>query len=179
VVTEEELRTMIEIGREEGSLSEEERRMLHRIFEFGETRVSAVMVPKEQMVAVSSDATSDDLLNIFVEQGHARLPVYKGSINTVTGIIYARDLLYILRDKGLFLLQDLVHEAVRIPSTMRVNELLKKFQLEKIQIAIVVDKDQKTLGLVTLEDLLEEIVGEIEEEHNNNNHHIGRASQRH
>lgn len=179
VVTEEELRTMIEIGREEGILSEEERRMLHRIFEFGETRVSAVMVPKEQMVAVSSDATSDDLLNIFVEQGHARLPVYKGSINTVTGIIYARDLLYILRDKGLFLLQDLVHEAVRIPSTMRVNELLKKFQLEKIQIAIVVDKDQKTLGLVTLEDLLEEIVGEIEEEHNNNNHHIGRASQRH
>jgi len=165
LVTEEELRTMIEIGKEEGVLSDEERKMLHRIFEFGDTRLSEVMVTKDKVIAVNINITPEELLNIFVEEGHARLPVYNGSIDNIVGVIYARDLLYILRDKGLFLLQDLLHQAYYVQASMRVNELLKKFQVEKIQIAIVVDAHKKTLGLVTLEDLIEEIVGEIEEKH--------------
>jgi len=165
LITEEELRTMIEMGKEEGVLSEEERKMLHRIFEFGDTRLKDVMVAKDKMVAVNINTSSDDLLNLFVEEGHARLPVYSGSLDNIMGIVYARDLLYILREKGLFLLQDLVHEACYVPESMRVSELLKKFQTEKIQMAIIIDKDKKALGLVTLEDLLEEIVGEIEEKH--------------
>ncbi|MDD5115459.1 MAG: hemolysin family protein [Candidatus Omnitrophica bacterium] len=163
LITEEELRTMIEIGKEEGVLSEEERKMLHRIFEFGDTKLGDVMVARDKMVAVSVNTGSEVLLDLFVEEGHARLPVYNGSPDNVIGIIYARDLLYILREKGLFMLQDLVHEACYVPQSMRVSELLKKFQAEKIQIAIVVDKEKKTVGLVTLEDLVEEIVGEIEE----------------
>jgi putative hemolysin len=165
LITEEELRTMIEMGKEEGVLSEEERKMLHRIFEFGDTRLKDVMVTKDKMIAVNINTNSDDLLNLFVEEGHARLPVYSGSLDNIMGIVYARDLLYILREKGLFLLQDLVHEACYVPESMRVSELLKKFQAENIQIAIIIDKDKKALGLVTLEDLLEEIVGEIEEKH--------------
>ncbi|MDO8662012.1 MAG: hemolysin family protein [Candidatus Omnitrophota bacterium] len=165
LITEEELRVMIEVGKEEGVLSDEERKMLHRIFEFGDTKVNDVMVPKQKMTAVNINTTSEELLNIFVEEGHARLPVFNGTIDNIVGIIYARDLLYILRDKGLFLLQDLVHEAYYVPESMRVNELLRKFQLDKLQIAIVVDSAKKTLGLITLEDLIEEIVGEIEEEH--------------
>ena len=165
LITEEELRTMIEMGKEEGVLSEEERKMLHRIFEFGDTKLKDVMVAKDKMVAVNINTNSEDLLNLFVEEGHARLPVYKVSLDNIVGIVYARDLLYILREKGLFLLQDLLHEACYVPESMRVSELLKKFQTEKIQIAIVIDKDKKALGLVTLEDLLEEIVGEIEERH--------------
>ncbi|MDD5196170.1 MAG: hemolysin family protein [Candidatus Omnitrophica bacterium] len=165
LITEEELRLMIEVGKDEGVLSDEERQMFHRIFEFGDTRVSDVMVPKDKMVAVNLNTTPEELLNIFVEEGHARLPVYSGDRDNVLGIIYARDLLYILRDKGLFLLQDLVHKAYYVLENMRVNELLRKFQTDKIQIAIVVDSNQKTLGLVTLEDLTEEIVGEIEEKH--------------
>jgi CBS domain containing-hemolysin-like protein len=167
LITEEELRLMIEVGKEEGVLSDEERKMLHRIFEFGDTKVGDVMIPKEKIIAVNINTSPEELLNIFVEQGHARLPVYKESIDNIIGMIYARDLLYILRDKGLFVLQDLVHEGYLIPPTLRVNELLRKFQLDKIQIAIVVDAHKKTLGLVTLEDLIEEIVGEIEEEHAN------------
>ncbi len=167
LITEEELRLMIEIGKEEGVLSDEERKMLHRIFEFGDTKVGEVMVPKERIVAIDIKATPEELLDIFVEQGHARLPVYSGSLDNVIGIIYARDLLYILRDKGLFLLQDLIHSAYYVVATMRVNELLKKFQTDKIQIAMVVDEQKKTLGIVTLEDLIEEIVGEIEEVHGN------------
>ena len=165
LITEEELRTMIEMGKEEGVLSEEERKMLHRIFEFGDTLLSDVMVAKDKIVGVNLNISSDDLLNIFVEEWHARLPVYSGSVDNIVGVVYAQDLLYILREKGLFLLQDLLHETCYIPGSMRVNELLKRFQAEKIQIAIIVDKDKKTLGLVTLEDLLEEIVGEIEDKH--------------
>jgi CBS domain containing-hemolysin-like protein len=105
---------------------------------------------------------------MFVEEGHARLPVYNGIIDNIVGIIYARDLLYILRDKGLFLLQDLIHEAYFVPATMRVSDLLMKFQAQKIQIAIVVDEKNKAIGLLTLEDLIEEIVGEIEENRNPN-----------
>ena len=167
LITEEELRTMIEMGKEDGVLSEEERAMLHRIFEFGDTKLSDVMVTKDKMVAVNINTNSDDLLNQFVEEGHARLPVYSGSLDNIVGIVYAQDLLYILREKGLFLLQDLLHDAVYVNGSMRVNELLKRFQTEKIQIAIIVDKDKKAQGLVTLEDLLEEIVGEIEEKHSN------------
>ena len=171
LITLEELKTMIEMGQEEGVLSEDERKMLHRIFEFGETKLTDVMVPKDKIIAVNINTNSDDLLNIFVEEGHARLPVYSGSKDNIVGIVYARDLLYILREKGLFLLQDLLHGASFVSGSMRVSELLRKFQAEKIQIAIIVDKNKLALGLVTLEDLLEEIVGEIEEKHSMKGRH--------
>jgi CBS domain containing-hemolysin-like protein len=163
LVTEEELRLMIELGKEEGFLSDEEGRMLQRIFEFGDTKVCDVMVPKDKIIAVNINAPHEEVLNVFVEEGHARLPVYEGSLNNIIGVIYARDLLYVLRDKGLFILSDLINSVYYASANLRVNELLKIFQRNKIQIAIVVDEHKKTLGLVTLEDLIEEIVGEIEE----------------
>ena len=171
LITEEELRLMIEIGKEEGVLSDEERRMLHRIFEFGDIKVKDVMVPKEKIVAVDVNTTSEQLLDMFVEEGHARLPVYEGSLTNIVGIVYAHDLLYILRDKGLFLLQDLLHKPYFVRGGLRVNELLRIFQKDKVQLAIVVDEHNKTLGLLTLEDLLEEIVGEIEEKKIQRNSH--------
>lgn len=164
LITEEELRMMIEIGQEEGVLGQEEKKMLHRIFEFADTKVSQVMVPKEKIVGVDVNASSEELLNIFVEMGHARLPVYRDAPENIIGVIYARDLLYILRDKGLFVLQDLIHNACYVPEHMPVSEILRKFQADKIQIAIVVDSRNRAAGLLTLEDLIEEIVGEIEEE---------------
>jgi putative hemolysin len=171
LISVEELKTMIEMGQEEGILSEEERKMLHRIFEFGDTKLTDVMIPKDKIIAVSINTNSDDLLNIFVEEGHARLPVYSGSKDNIVGIIYARDLLYILREKGLFLLQDLLHGVCFVTGATLVSEMLRKFQAEKLQIAIIVDKNKLALGLVTLEDLLEEIVGEIEEKHSMKGRH--------
>jgi len=164
LITEEELKLMIEVGKEEGVVSDEERKMLHRIFEFGDTKVSDCMIPRDEIVAVNINTNSEELLNMFVEEGHARLPVYSGTIDNIVGVIYARDLLYILRDKGLFLLQDLIHNPYYVLETMRVNELLRRFQADRVQMAVVVDKNKKTLGLLTLEDLIEEIVGEIEED---------------
>jgi putative hemolysin len=165
LVTEEELRLMIEIGKEEGFVSDEEGKMLQRIFEFGDISVGQVMVPRERMVAVDIENSPEQLLNIFVEEGHARLPVYKKSTDNIVGIIYANDLLYLIRDKGLFILQDLMHEAYYVFAETKVSELLRRFQADNIQIAIVVDAHKRALGLVTLEDLIEEIVGKIEEKH--------------
>jgi putative hemolysin len=163
LITEEELRLMIEVGKEEGVLTDEERKMLHRIFEFGDIKVRDVMVSRENMVSLNVLSTLEDVLMMFAEQGHARLPVYKDSPDTIIGIMYARDLLYMLNDKQLFVLQDLLHAPYFVPSSMRVSEILRRFQAEKIQIAVVVDENKKAVGMVTLEDLVEEIVGEIEE----------------
>ena len=162
LISEEELRLMIEVGKEEGVLSDEERKMLHRIFEFGDTRVDEVMVPKEKIIGIDKSSDGEKLLDVFVEEGHARIAVYEGSIENVVGIIYARDLLYIWRNKGLVLVEDLIHPAYYVPAHKRVNELLREFQLKRLQIAVVADENKKTLGLVTLEDLFEEIVGEID-----------------
>ena len=163
LITEEELRMMIEIGKEEGVLTEEERKMLHRIFEFGETKVSDVMVSFKDVIAVDIKSTQEELFDILAEEGHARVPVFKDVRENVTGIIYVRDLLYLLKEKQLFLLEDLIHPPYFVTAQKSVNELLREFQSKKIQIAVVVDDKQKAVGLVTLEDLVEEIVGEIEE----------------
>lgn len=164
LITEEELRFMIELAWEEGFLSAEEKKMLHRIFEFGDTKVKDVMVPMGNIVSVDSSTPSEQLLDIFSEQSHARLPVYQGKKNNIVGVLYAKDMHYLIRDKELFLLQDLLYEPNFINQDVKVNEVLKKFQNDKIQIAIVHDENKNAVGLVTLEDLIEEIVGEIEQE---------------
>ncbi|MFH0772229.1 MAG: hemolysin family protein [Candidatus Omnitrophota bacterium] len=165
LITEEEIRIMIELGKEEGVLADEELKMLHRIFEFGDTFVEEVMIPRDKMVAIDIDSSAEELLELLVEEGHARIPAYKGSMDKVVGVIYARDLLYIWQNKGLVIIPDLVHTAYFVPKAKRVNELLRDFQRMHIQIAIVTDENKSAIGLVTLEDLLEEIVGEIHEEH--------------
>jgi putative hemolysin len=169
LISEEEFRLLIEVGKEEGVLSEEERKLLHRIFEFGDIKIRDVMIPKEKIISVDISSTAEQVLDIFAEEGHARLPVYSGSPDKIVGVIFARDLLYILRDKGLFILKDLVQKVYFVSPDTRVTDVLRKFQSEKIQIAIVIDEAKRAMGVVTLEDLIEEIVGEIEECHTSTN----------
>jgi len=164
LITEEEIKIMIEVGKEEGAVSDDERKMLHKIFKFGDTMVGEVMMSKENMIAVRMSSTPEELLGLLVEGGHSRIPVYRDSIDTIAGIIYAKDLLQVWHDKGLLILSDLVQPAYFVKRSKKVTEVLKDMQRMKVQIAIVVDENKKTQGLVTLEDLLEEIVGEIEEE---------------
>ncbi len=165
LLTEEELRLMIEVGREEGVLTEEERKMMHRIFEFGDLKVAEVMVPRTRIVAVEAATPVETLLATVIEQGHDRIPVYRGSLDTVIGVLHTRDLLYMVENRSLFVLADLVRPVHFVARTMRVSELLKVFQTDKVQIAVVIDEGSRPIGLVTLEDLIEEIVGEIEETH--------------
>lgn len=162
LVTEEEIRLMIELGKEEGVLTDGERSMLHRIFEFGDTLVYEVMKPVEKMVSIDINATAEELLDVIIEEGHSRIPAYEGDLNNIKGVIYARELLNIWRNKELIVVRDLLHPPYLINSKKRVSELLRDFQRTHVYMAIVVDDKENTLGLVTLEDLLEEIVGEIE-----------------
>ena len=164
LITEEEIRVMIEVGKEEGILTDEERNMLHRIFKFGDIKVGEVMVPKEKIIAIELGAQSEKLLELFVEGGYARIPVYRQSIENIIGIIYAGDLLHVWRNDALIVIPDLIHPAYHVSPKKKISALLTEFQLKNIQIAIVVDDGGKTLGLVTLEDLIEEVVGEVEED---------------
>ena len=164
LVTEEEIKVMIQMGREAGVLAEGELRMLHRIFEFSDSLVREAMVSRDQIVGVDLDATPEQVVDALIEEGHSRIPLYRGDLDHVAGVLYARDLLAVMRHGGLFVLSDLIRPVALVPGTKRVAELLSEFQRDKTQIAIVQDVRGTTIGLVTIEDLLEELVGEIHEE---------------
>lgn len=165
LVTEEEIKMMIQIGKEEGFYGDSERKMLERIFHFDEIEVRDVMTPIDRVAAVEVSMNEEEMEKVFLEEGHNRIPVYKGVKTNIVGVIYVRDLLYLFKHSELIRLEDLMSAPFFIEPHKKVNELLKEFQRRKTQIAIVRDPaTQKALGLVTLEDLIEEIVGEIEEE---------------
>ena len=164
LVTEEEIKMMITIGREEGFYGDQERRMLERIFHFDEIFVREVMTPLEKVTCVPLNIEQEELERVLMEEGHNRIPVCDGHKDNIVGILYVRDLIYIIKNSSLIRLGDLISAPYFVLGGKKANELLKEFQAKKIQIAIVRDdKTQKTIGLVTLEDLIEEIVGELEE----------------
>jgi putative hemolysin len=166
LVTEDQLRFLVQVGEEEGVIAEKEREMIHSIFEFGDTLVREVMRPRVDLVAVPAKATINEALGLVMEYGHSRLPVYEGSIDHIIGVVYVRDLLPALR-QGRF--DQPVAEVQRppffVPETKKVDELFREMQRRKVSMAIVVDEYGGTAGLVTMEDLLEEIVGEIQDEY--------------
>ena len=164
LVTEEELRMMITIGKEEGFYGDNERKMLERIFHFDDTEVRDVMTHMEEITAVPLEIDPEDLENVLMEEGHNRIPVYQGDATRIVGILYVRDLLYLFKNKSLIHISDLMSAPFFVTPNFKVAALLLEFQKRKTQIAIVKDpKSEKAVGLVTLEDLIEEIVGEIEE----------------
>jgi putative hemolysin len=163
LLTEEELKMMITIGKEEGFYGDTERRMLERIFHFDEIEVRDVMTKLDDVTAVPLDIQEEELERVMTEEGHNRIPVYKDTKQNIIGILYVRDLIYLIKNSTLIQISDLMSAAYFVPPHKRVNELLKEFQKRKLQIAIVRDVDGRAIGLVTLEDLIEEIVGEIDE----------------
>ncbi len=165
LVTEEEIKMMVQIGKEEGYYGDSERKMLERIFHFDEINAYEVMTPLAQIAAVEIGMEEAEIERVFLEEGHNRIPVYEKDKSNIIGIVYVRDLLYLFKHSELIRLGDLMSPPYFVPPFQKVSELLKEFLKKKIQIAIVRDPaSSKAVGLVTLEDLLEEIVGEIEEE---------------
>ena len=156
--------TFLEAGEHEGLIEREERALLQSIVDFGDTLVREVMTPRPDIVAIRTDATVTDLRALLAEEEYSRIPVYEGSLDHVVGFVYVKDL--VRRDlPGSLRIAELVRPAFFIPETKRVAELLKDFQRQQVQSAIVVDEYGGTAGLVTLEDLIEEIVGEIRDEY--------------
>jgi putative hemolysin len=163
---EEELRLFMDAGEEEGYIEEDEREMIASIFEFAATLVREIMVPRVDMVSLPVAASINDALDLIVETGHSRVPVYEDDGEHIAGILHARDVLAHLRDHDASQqgLRDLLRPAHFVPETNKVGEVLEELQRERIQMAIVVDEYGAVAGVVTVEDALEEIVGEIEDE---------------
>ncbi len=167
VVTEEDIKAMINLGEEEGALKEEEKELLHKVFEFGDTLASEAMRPRTEIVSVPATATVQDVLALVSEFGYSRYPVIENTVDTVTGIIYIKDILIAMAAgdvKRENPVAPFIRQAYFIPENKRVSELLSEMQRDKFQIAIVIDEFGGTAGLVTLEDLIEEIVGSIHDE---------------
>jgi CBS domain containing-hemolysin-like protein len=166
-VTEEEIRSMAEVGSEEGAIEEEEKDLIHSIFEFGDTVVREVMTPRPDVVSIEVSEALDQVLDLVVRHGYSRIPVYRGTQDDIVGIVYAKDVLremHALGDRARPL-AELIRNPHFVPESKKVSDLLRDMQREKFHVAIVVDEYGGFAGLVTLEDLLEEIVGEIVDEY--------------
>ena len=155
----------LDTGEQEGIIHGEERRLLQSIVDFGDTLVREVMTPRPDIVAIREDATIGDLRALFREQEYSRFPVYKGSLDNIAGFAFIKDLVLLDASDDNRPIAGVSRPAVVVPGTKRVSDLLKQFQRQQTQCAIVVDEYGGTAGLVTLEDLLEEIVGEIRDEY--------------
>ena len=166
-ITADELRLIVERGGEQGVLEAEEEQMINSIIELGERRLHEVMIPRIAIVSLSASTSLDEAIDRVVEEGHSRIPVYEESIDEVVGILYAKDLLPILKSSAgpRPALRSLLRTPVFVPESMTIDDLLHEFQRRKVHIAIVLDEYGGTAGLVTIEDLLEEIVGEIQDEY--------------
>ncbi|MBV8367260.1 MAG: HlyC/CorC family transporter [Candidatus Eremiobacteraeota bacterium] len=165
-VTEEDIRALVSAGEEHGAIEEEEKEMIHSIFELSDTAVSEVMTPRIDIVCADADAAVSAGVDLAIKEGYSKLPVYEGNIDHILGVVHVRELLIALSrgDIGKRL-RELMRSIKAIPETKKVDELLREMQAEKVSVAIVVDEYGGTAGLVTMEDVLEEIVGEIMDEY--------------
>jgi CBS domain containing-hemolysin-like protein len=165
-ITEEEIRHLVDVAEEEDAIEGEDRELIHSVFEFGDTVVREVMVPRTDMVAIRSDAPLDEALETIVEAGYSRIPIYDGDVDNIVGVLYAKDLLKrsaeARRDRRV---SSLGRAPLFVPETKKVADLLREMQDQRVHMAIVVDEYGGTAGLVTIEDVIEEIVGEIVDEY--------------
>ncbi len=165
-VTEEEIQELMNAGEEEGLINEEENEMIRSIFALGDTVVREIMVPRTDMACVTAEATVREVLASIIACGHSRLPVFDGTIDNIVGLIYAKDLLkYWGLDESAVELKNILRPPYFIPESKNLEELLHEFKKKRIHIAIVIDEYGGTSGLVTIEDLLEQIVGDIQDEY--------------
>lgn len=162
-VTEEEIRMMVDAGEEKGAIEEEEKEMINNVFEFNDIVVSEIMIPRNDLFAIDYNLTVEDLFNeLGSDRTYSRIPLYEEDLDNIKGVLYIKDVLNCPKD---IKLKDLMREAYYIPESKKINELFDELKRLKLQMAIVIDEYGGTAGLVTMEDLLEEIVGDIFDEY--------------
>lgn len=165
VVTEEEIKMMIDEGEEKGTIQQEEKEMIHNIFEFNDITVSEVMTHRTDVYAIEMDSEINDIIKELDDYKYSRIPVYEETIDNIKGILFVKDLLKYLHGKKAIKIKNIMREAYFVSENKPINELFKNLQKNKMQMAIVVDEYGGTAGIVTMEDLLEEIVGNIFDEY--------------
>ena len=178
-VTEEEIRMMIDVGKEKGSIEEMEGEMINNVFEFDDITVEEVMTHRTDVTAVSTTDTLEEIVELALSEGYSRLPVYEEDIDNIIGILYIKDLLKLVGKTQVspFSARDYMRPAFYIPESNKCNDLFKEMTARKIQMAIVVDEYGGTSGIVTMEDLLESIVGEIQDEFDNEDEEISQIGE--
>lgn len=165
-ITEEEIKTLVDVGSEEGVIEDEEKEMIYSVLQFNDKVVRELMVPRIDIVGLSAEATLEQALQVAVSEGHSRIPVYEGTIDHIIGVLYAKDLLTRLDEANRQRqVREIMRPAYFVPESKRASELLEELQRQKVHMAIVIDEYGGTAGLITIEDLLEEIVGEIQDEY--------------
>lgn len=180
-ITEEEIKSIVDVGEEEGILEHHERMMIEGIFEIDDTDVTNVMVPRIDITAVSKNSNLRAALLKIIKNGHSRIPIYDNSIDNIIGLLYAKDILPFAINNSLDInktnVEELMRDTYYVPQTKKVGELLKDMQREKVHMAIVLDEYGATEGLVTIEDILEEIVGDIFDEYDDEEKVIEKISE--
>src|SRR5918995_3440023 len=161
----EEVKSLIREGAAKGIFNETERELIHSVFEFADTPVKAVMIPRTEIHALEVHASLAEVTQDFIESGFSRIPVYEGELDRVIGILYNKDIFKALQDQSEFRIRDYLHPALFVPSSLPISELLKQLQRRRLAMALVVNEFGEVEGLATLEELLEEIVGEIRDEY--------------
>jgi putative hemolysin len=179
LLTEEEIKAVIKLGEEEGVLETQEKEMLHGVLSISETVVREIMTPRIDTIAVSSEATIKDVIQIITTKGHSRIPIYEDTIDNIQGIIYAKDLLNIPKDTQDSTVQKFGRKPLFCPESKSIETLLQQMRLNKVHIAIVVDEYGSMAGIVTLEDIIEEIVGEIQDEYDIDKNEFTQISSTH
>ncbi len=168
ILTGEELKSLISVGGEEGAIEEEEKEMINSIFEFGDTVVREVMVPRTDIQSIDANENISEVIKTIVETHHSRIPIYEENIDNITGILYVKDLISYwetYKQGENIVLKDLIRTPYFVPETKKVKALFAQFKKKRNHMAIVVDEYGGTAGLVTIEDVIEEILGEIEDEY--------------
>ncbi len=161
----EELRYLLEQSKESGEIKSSEHELIENVFYFSERTVRQVMVARTNIAAIDITMTTDEIVNTIIEEGYSRMPVYRDSLDNIVGVLYAKDLLTLVRHKELIVVQDILRPAYFIHETQQISVLLKEFQRRRIQMAVVTDEFGGTAGIVTVEDIMEELVGEIQDEY--------------
>jgi len=162
---EEEIRAIIAEGKKSGVIDTTEHQLIEMIFEFNDKLAREIMIPRNHMIAININDSRDKIFQTVVEEGYSRIPVYKDTIDNIVGVIYSKDLISAAEHRELITLTDIIRPPTFVSSTMQIGEMLKMFQKQKVHLAIVVDEYGGVEGLVTMEDILEEIVGEIQDEY--------------
>ncbi|RFZ92233.1 HlyC/CorC family transporter [Mucilaginibacter conchicola] len=161
----EELQYLLEQGKETGAIDSNEHELIQNVFDFNERVVKNIMVPRTKIQGIEIDATKEELLDTLIEEGYSRMPVYDEVIDKIIGIVHAKDILPLLARGQEVVLKDIIRKPYFVPETKKINDLMAELQQKRIQIAIVSDEFGGTAGMVTLEDIVEELVGEIQDEY--------------
>jgi CBS domain containing-hemolysin-like protein len=161
----EELEIIFSEGAKSGFFNKTEQELISSIFEFSTTTAREIMVPRMEVAALRFDTTRENLIRIVTEEGYSRMPVYKDSIDNIVGVIYTKDLISLLEHRDLIVLQDIIRPPYFVPDAIKISQLMRDMQEKKVHIAIVIDEFGGTQGIITMEDILEEIVGEIHDEY--------------